>query len=63
MWSMAKHLNHYAVAFSYLWDAGPWMAVGFLGLVGSLAVITSGNGQLSAPQTVKEASRTSGIST
>ncbi len=41
LWSMAKHPNHYAVAYPYLWDAVPWMALGFLGLAGSLAVITS----------------------
>jgi len=41
-WSMAKQPNHYDVAYPYLWDAVPWMTLGFLGLVGSLAVITSG---------------------
>lgn len=42
MWSMAKQPNNYAVAYPYLWDAVPWMALGCLGLIGSLAVITSG---------------------
>jgi hypothetical protein len=41
LWSMAQQPNQYAVAYPYLWDAVPWMALGFLGLVGSLAVITS----------------------
>jgi hypothetical protein len=42
LWSSAKQANQYAVAYPYLWDAVPWMALGFLGLVGSLAVITNG---------------------
>lgn len=42
LWSMAQEPNHYAVAYPYLWDAVPWMTLGFIGLIGSLAVITSG---------------------
>ena len=42
LWSMAQQPNQYAVAYPYLLDAGPWMALGLLGLSGSLAVITSG---------------------
>ena len=42
LWSMAQQPNQYAVAYPYLLDAGPWMALGLLGLIGSLAVITSG---------------------
>jgi len=41
LWSMAQEPNQYAVAYPYLWDAVPWMALGFLGLIGSLSVITS----------------------
>lgn len=41
-WLMAQEPNRYAVAYPYLWDAVPWMALGLLGLIGSLAVITSG---------------------
>jgi len=41
-WMMAQEPNRYAVAYPYLWDAVPWMTLGFLGLVGNLAVITSG---------------------
>ncbi len=40
-WSMARQPDYYAVAYPYLWDAIPWMTLGFLGLMGSLAVITS----------------------
>ena len=42
LWSMAQQPNQYAVAYPYLLDAVPWMALGLLGLIGSLAVITSG---------------------
>ena len=42
LWSMAQQPNQYAVAYPYLLDAGPWMALGLLGLIGSLAVMTSG---------------------
>ncbi len=42
LWSMAQQPNQYAVAYPYLADAVPWMALGLLGLIGSLAVITSG---------------------
>lgn len=42
LWSMAQQPNQYAVAYPYLADAVPWMALGLLGLIGSLAIITSG---------------------
>jgi hypothetical protein len=29
LWSMAKQPHHYAVAYPYLWDAIPWMVLGF----------------------------------
>jgi len=41
LWSMAQQPNQYAVAYPYLADAVPWMALGLLGLIGSLGVITS----------------------
>jgi hypothetical protein len=46
LWSMAQQPNQYAVAYPYLLDAVPWMALGLLGLIGSLAVITSGQRSL-----------------
>lgn len=42
LWSMAQEPNQYAVAYPYLWDAVPWMTLGLLGLIGSLAVLISG---------------------
>jgi hypothetical protein len=42
LWYLAHQPNEYAVAYPYLLDAIPWMALGLLGLIGSLAVITSG---------------------
>ena len=42
LWWMAQQPNQYAVAYPYLLDAVPWMALGLLGLIGSIAVITSG---------------------
>jgi len=42
LWSMAQQPNQYAVAYPYLADAVPWMALGLLGLIDSIAVITSG---------------------
>lgn len=41
-WMMAQEPNRYAVVYPYLWDAVPWMVLGLLGLVGSLAVMISG---------------------
>lgn len=46
LWWMAQQPNQYAVAYPYLLDAVPWMALGLLGLIGSLAVITSGQRSL-----------------
>jgi hypothetical protein len=43
---MAQQPNQYAVAYPYLLDAVPWMALGLLGIIGSLAVITSGQRSL-----------------
>jgi hypothetical protein len=40
-WLRAQEPNRYAVAYPYLSDAVPWMALGLLGLIGSLAVMTS----------------------
>jgi len=40
-WLMAREPDRYAVAYPYLWDAVPWTALGLLGLIGSLAVMTS----------------------
>jgi hypothetical protein len=42
LWYWAQQPNQYAVAYPYLLDAVPWMALGLLGLIGSLAVITNG---------------------
>lgn len=41
IWLDAQHPNQYAVAYPYLSEAVPWMAFGLLGVIGSLAVITS----------------------
>ena len=46
LWYGAQQPNQYAVAYPYLADAVPWMALGLFGLVGSLAVITSGQRSL-----------------
>jgi hypothetical protein len=46
LWWTAHQLSQYAVAYPYLSDAVPWMASGLLGLIGSLAVITSGQRSL-----------------
>ena len=46
LWFSAQRPNHYASAYPFLADAVPWMALGLLGLLGSLAVITSGQRSL-----------------
>lgn len=46
LWLVAQRPNEYAVAYPYLADAVPWMALGLLGLTGSIAVITSGQRSL-----------------
>jgi hypothetical protein len=43
---MAQQPNRYAAAYPYLTDAIPWMGLGLLGLIGSLAVTTSGERSL-----------------
>jgi len=43
LWLDAQQPNQYVVAYPYLSEAVPWMGFGLLGLLGSLAVITSGN--------------------
>jgi hypothetical protein len=46
LWWTAHQPSQYAVAYPYLGDAVPWMASGLLGLIGSLAVLTSGQRSL-----------------
>src|SRR5688572_5279151 len=46
LWWTAHQPSQYAVAYPYLGDAVPWMASGLLGLIGSLAVLTSGERSL-----------------
>jgi len=46
LWWTAQQPSQYAVAYPYLADAVPWMALGLLGLIGSLTVITSGQRSL-----------------
>jgi hypothetical protein len=46
LWWTAQQPSQYAVAYPYLADAVPWMALGLVGLIGSLAVITSGQRSL-----------------
>lgn len=42
IWSTLRQSNQYAVDHPYLSDAIPWMAMGLIGIIGCVAVLTKG---------------------
>ena len=46
IWSTARQPHQYAVNYPYLSDAMPWMAMGLIGIIGSVAVLTSSRRRL-----------------
>ncbi len=46
LWSTPRQPHEYAVDYPYLSDAMPWIAMGLIGIIGSVAVLTSSRRRL-----------------